>query len=905
MSKESHKPLDLILLWNNLKHNEKCDAISHLVDSGVKETKETFISNLAKAYKFRNAFVKSWPSSKIAQFTLKPLFKGKSKIDYYVDDFLYNWLLYEKKDVLVAFLDAQSIPHKGGNIDDDFNDRPSVESFVKGIKEIEEKFETRVVAIYLGFLLIINGSDGFWENLSDAIKSSGFDFSKKLNWTEEVNEAKEVQEEELKSEDTEDEVQECETFTTMDNMMFRLVVDAVTEQEGSLNSTQIGDVIEELIALNSERKRSLFHKGFLHSVDGQVFDLNFPGANEERRCWYMTGFIVGLARLSKGAEISSLIKDNRELNQKIILNTEIDCGRILLKSIPKILFKLGDHNILIALVSNQLSRLPPASVVKITNFLYRSGTSLLRINSYQEAKGYFDTVQSIVERNEEFFSDSFKAHNRRKQGQALQHKGQFAEAKEILTKLIKEKELGDKPNAQADIGLIEGNFRSLRNILPSGKSDNSPKIVSSLKKGCLHFEESIKAHGDRAINAHFCMGVLKLLSNSQDNQKTCDHLSFSYGGMMKGEKYSETEFLSWNKLLLSLALTESLDPSQLEHAESLYRDSRDSKISIPNYLMSRFLIASSAFDQSEFAEFLAQDLLDSNRDEAVKLIRESELYIKSTKIRNGYLEQLRTVKWSAEDKWKEFKELLGAALKSSEIKLAEEVLDQIETLASGNNQVAEKFEKFLRKDFHYDPAWNQEEASLARIQILERLGKLEEAGNLLQELFYKVRMEEDENARVDALAILDRINAFKIWPKEEIKALAEKIPPKEEMNLGADKLDQIKKKKVAILYVGGDEKQSKMDESIIKSIAKEYPNFKVNFIHPGWDSNWNQLLPQFKRDLPKYDGLVLSRLVRTMFGRNVREMCDSRTPWFSCTGKGRKSITRCIEGAALYLASKS
>ena len=73
MSKESHKPLDLILLWNNLKHNEKCDAISHLVDSGVKETKETFISNLAKAYKFRNAFVKSWPSSKIAQFTLKPL----------------------------------------------------------------------------------------------------------------------------------------------------------------------------------------------------------------------------------------------------------------------------------------------------------------------------------------------------------------------------------------------------------------------------------------------------------------------------------------------------------------------------------------------------------------------------------------------------------------------------------------------------------------------------------------------------------------------------------------------------------------------------------------------------------------------------------------------------------------
>jgi hypothetical protein len=905
MIKETGRPITPLLLWENLKEKERYNAIISMVDSGSKESKETFIPSLAKAYNFRTAYVKSWPSSKVAEFTLKPKFKGATKIDSFVHLFLIYWFLSEKKNVLETFLDAQSIPHREGTIDDDYNESPSLVSFMKGIKAIQEKFETRVVGIYLGFLTNTYDSKGFWKNLTAAINKSSFDFNESLTWDQDIADIQKVQVEEQNVEENEREVQECETFTTMDNMMFRLVVDAVTEQEGSLNATQIGDVIEELISLNSERKRSLFHKGFLQSIDNQPFNLSFPGANEERRCWYMTGFIVGLARLNMNSEIACLIKDNRELSRRIILNTEIDCGRILLQSIPQILFNLGDHNVLIALVTNQINRLSPETIFKLTSFLYSSGTYLLRKNSYQEAKAYFDTAQSIIERNDDLFSDSFKAHNRRKQGQALQHKGQFAEAKEILTKLIKEKELGDKPNAQADIGLIEGNFRSLRNILPSGKSDNSPKIVSSLKKGCLHFEESIKAHGDQAINAHFCMGVHELLSNSQDNQKTCDHLSFSYGGMMKGEKYSETEFLSWNKFLLSLALTESLESSHLEHAESLYRDSRDSKLSIPNYLTSRLLNAASLFDQSGFAEFIAQDLLDSNRDEAVKLIHKSELYIKSAKIRNGYLEQLRTVKWSAEDKWKEFKELLGAALKSSEIELAEEVLDQIETLASGNNQVAEKFEKFLRKDFNYDPAWNQEEASLARIQILERLGKLEEAGNLLQELFYKVRMEEDDNAKLDALAILDRISALKIWPKEEIKALAEKIPPMEEMNLGADKLDQIKKKKVAILYVGGDEKQSKMDESIIRSIAKEYPNFEVTFVHPGWSSNWNQLLPKFKRDLSKYDGLVLSRLVRTMFGRNVREMCDSRTPWFSCTGKGRKSITRSIEGAALHVAAQN
>ena len=903
MSEKPQKHLSFSLLWNNLRDNEKSEAIECLVDSGIKEIKANFITKLAKAYKFRSAFVKSWPSSKVAQFALKPMFKGKSKIGCFLDDFLYYWLMYQKKSVLEAFLDAQSIPHKAGKINDDFNDSPNVKSFVKGINAIEEKFEARVVGIYLGFLLMSSGSEGLWKNLPDAIESSGFDFAKALNWPEEIDDSKKDPVEELQIEDTEKEVQECETFTTIDSLMFRLVVDAVTEQEGSLNTTKIGDVIEELISLNSERKRSLFHKGFLHSIDNQPFELNFPGANEERRSWYMTGFLVGLARLNMHSEISSLIKENRELNRKIISNTEIDCGRILLQSIPQILFDLGEHSILITLVNHQLSRLSAPSIIKLTNFLYISGTSLLRINSYQEASGYFDSVHSIIEQKSDLFDDTFKAHNRRKQGQALQHKGQFAEAKEILTNLIKEKELGDKPNAQADIGLIEGNFRSLRNILPSGKSDNSPKIISSLRKGRFHFEESIKAHGDRAINAHFCMGVLELLSNTKDNQKACDHLSFSYGGMMKEEKYSETDFLPWCKFLLSLALTESLEPSQLEHAESLYKDSRDSKISIPNYLTSRLLNAASLFDQSGFAELIAQDLLDGNRDEAVQLIRKSELYVKSAKIRKGYLKQLRTVKWSAVDKWKEFKELLGAALTSGEIELAEEVLDQIETLSAANDQVAGKFEMFLRKDLNYDPAWNQEEASLARIQILERLGKLEEAGNLLQQLFYKVRMEEDNNARLDAMAILDRITALRIWPKEEIKALAEKIPQKEQVNLEADEFDQIKKKKVSILYVGGDEKQSKMDESVIKSITRKYPGFEVTFVHPGWSSNWNQLLPKLRKDLPNYDGLVLSRFVRTMFGRNVRAMCDSVTPWFPCTGKGRKSIARSIEAAALYTAA--
>ena len=102
---------------------------------------------------------------------------------------------------------------------------------------------------------------------------------------------------------------------------------------------------------------------------------------------------------------------------------------------------------------------------------------LLRINSYQEAKGYFDSVQSIIEQNSDLFDDTFKAYNsRRKQGQSLQHKGQFSETKKILTQLIEEKELGDKPNAQADIGLIEVAFDRLEMFYQAV----NPKILRKL-----------------------------------------------------------------------------------------------------------------------------------------------------------------------------------------------------------------------------------------------------------------------------------------------------------------------------------------------------------------------------------------------------------------------------------------
>ena len=111
MSNESHKPLDL-KLWNNLQDNERSEAIVHFVDSGLKQTKENFILDLAKLINLGVLLSEVGPITKLHSLLLNLLFQGKSKMDYFKDDFLYYWLLYEKREILVTFLDAQSIPHK-------------------------------------------------------------------------------------------------------------------------------------------------------------------------------------------------------------------------------------------------------------------------------------------------------------------------------------------------------------------------------------------------------------------------------------------------------------------------------------------------------------------------------------------------------------------------------------------------------------------------------------------------------------------------------------------------------------------------------------------------------------------------------------------------------------------------
>ena len=80
------KTLSFSILWENLTKSEKIEAVVSFVESKSGHVGKLFKS-LSKAYKFREAFVKGWSSSKVAEFALRPRFKGVGKLDYFSADF--------------------------------------------------------------------------------------------------------------------------------------------------------------------------------------------------------------------------------------------------------------------------------------------------------------------------------------------------------------------------------------------------------------------------------------------------------------------------------------------------------------------------------------------------------------------------------------------------------------------------------------------------------------------------------------------------------------------------------------------------------------------------------------------------------------------------------------------------
>jgi len=101
-----------------------------------------------------------------------------------------------------------------------------------------------------------------------------------------------------------------------------------------------------------------------------------------------------------------------------------------------------------------------------------------------------------------------------------------------------------------------------------------------------------------------------------------------------------------------------------------------------------------------------------------------------------------------------------------------------------------------------------------------------------------------------------------------------------------------------VLVVGGDERNSDLEERVRRRLASTGEPIEVEHIRPGWSGNWAPALERSLALAQRADAVVILRLVRTEFGRALR--ADLDRPWVHCPGFGTQTVTRMVRQAARW-----
>ncbi len=896
--------LTLQLLWTALTSVEKdeaCLAFWEAKDTIIKQSHIPILQKLSTQLRFRLVFLQKKKPQERSVFLRR--FIDKPDFHKFHDDILRAWLLARKGALLARFLDAQSMKHTDGLIDDAVPP-PAVDSLRGGIKTILGEFPSKDIALYLGYLLLFGGD--YWAALPEAVAAEGLDLGMLLTKKPEEKEMEEFEEEPALPESG-------PAFTTLDEVLIRTVVAAALGEERALSVERAEALIDETIELDTDRQRSWFHKGFLHSIFDKPTTFHFTGENEERRLWYFSGLLSGMLRRSESDKCLALLKEHAALTKGLSQNGRLLCGAILLmKPFYDLLMEAKEYVLLSQWLQTHLKNIDTDKRVSMLIQAHYDAASLLRGGKPSEALLLLDVVDnSVAEDSNKDLPDGFvewiAPFNQRKRAQAFQLLGDFTSAEEILCPLAQLEEFEDSANALADLALIKGAFRSLDAILPRSDMKKSLGIRDSLSIGEVLFKQAIDQFGSEATNAHLCLGVFKFISGSNYAGECAYHFKQALVGMMKKQDaYGELALIQWARFLLAVSLLETADPAEFQNAAERIAQSIKAKLTFPLALWERAIRAAIVFDDSSLAEQIAEHLLLCRSSEAYKLIQECSIALHCKGIRTRYLDWLLFERLPIQVRWDELSKLLPLTLKDLSLDQAERILDAMEYVAMEQKKYRSRFIKLLDDHCSYSPAWASSEAEDAMIKMYELDGRFAEAGELLKRRFYKLREEGGDYNLYQARTVIEQIESFKI-DDDSIPHLKRLVEDHEEFAAEAlTAADQLKTgTAVNVVYIGGNETQSAYEKDIRVALLAKYPNLKIEFYYPGWDSNWNIHLAKVMPLIENSNVVVLNRLVRTLFGCHVRKACNADHPWLPCTGHGKKSLMDSIERAAIWAVQKN
>lgn len=675
--------------------------------------------------------------------------------------------------------------------------------------------------------------------------------------------------------------------TPLDRVMIDAVVDSVQGVAGALTTAEAIKAVDEFVRLNGRRHVSYFHAGFRDALLGRAFDTVLPAENDSRARWYWAGGIQGLARsrswdwmveVYHSTETVRALGDGRDM-----------ASRMAGEHMAEALWKTGRTSDLPRFVGVPLAERPA-----VFELLMEAGTESLRAGSPGVARAVFDLLLNV---GESLPPENSLAANlptvRRRKAHCLRMLGEHHGAVHLLRTLLHQEANPDvHAMVHADLGLLKGRFALLDQVrIPSDESERND-LVDRLKAGEQHFRDAVAGPSTAyESHGHYCLGVLALADDTLDGdrfQEAAVHLEKARAAM-HGKSDYPASLLAQVDLYLGLAKSQLLDAAEIHHAASLIVSGLQGA-AIPRHLVAAVVDALECSKES--IERVAGPLLASGGDEVLDALATTGLLGTrpiAERLHERAHRATRPRSKAAADLRRALKGYLGVA----DADAAGQVLDELEHLAVDGFGVAE-FLAILRNSDRYDPAWSWEDAEHASARILEGKGEFEQSLAMLRPLFHwYAKMNEFSNAA----AVLDRIKAFGL----EAEAYADLEARYDGLAgaSGTDAGDPAAGAGVNVLVVGGDETQVRGTNNVKAKLASRDRHVTAEFVHTGWESNWNRYLEEIKTRMENCDAVVVRRLMRTHLGRHVRAMCRKRSiPWRLCWSRGQGGLVVSILNVA-------
>jgi hypothetical protein len=676
-------------------------------------------------------------------------------------------------------------------------------------------------------------------------------------------------------------------LTILDDLLTKTILSAWAGAEHGLSRAELFALLDEVVSTNTERRRTNFHLGYADALFEEPWRAQLSARSEERRAWYAAGYLMGVARRADSEQVAEYCEQQAD-------------ARLLVER-PWAPFEAAADAILPALVVAQrhdaLARMAPV----VTMFSHRAvevvgeqgrlalvrhdpGMALAFLQpAVERTTARLQALPAGVSTKGRESLERFDHDLRRRLAHAYRLTGASNSARAVLETLLgTEQDAVIRGMILTDLALLDVGLRELAEVHVPDDGARHEELASLFTPVERLLYDAMPDDGPPSAHAAYVLGVVALLR--AEWKDAAANLRVGLDAFeARPMAYTGRGVLRLARLYTATAELLALDEEEVaRRAAERLRDMVQAGERPPRCFLQDLVGHALLVDQA-VGESLVSVLLDRQ-----VLSLETLASFGGTAEHLPFASAMATAALDEQRAWTSRVDLayraLPAMVRGGDADSVEALLGVLEDGAA-SGIAADRFLDLLEHQREcWELCWDLVDAKWSGIRVNLSNGHTEQARDGVRVAFYAVIGNPQQRydwvgEAEDLIEALRRCGGSDSDVADCLRRLPASPVEAAPVNFRPNVCH-------SILVVGGNEVQRRFELELAASLQAEFGNaIRIACHTTGMTSNWIHQLEKVERLLPATDGVVISRFIRTNFGRNLRRQLGTR-PWRTCGSAG-------------------